>query len=665
MRSSVLALSLLLLTSCTNAPSAKGTLEGSPDPTLSSKHEIISRLLGDAPNFAQTANGRFSAVVSRGYGRGAKAGALIEFFYPCYAQDHLWDAYNGLSYEGHQTWFHDLVLRDQSVLEDTGIIRSEFATKDGKLLISTEDVALADSDTLVRHVEIKNRSASAIPDLKLFFYECFTLHYTGLGDDLRFDPSGFLLHSEKDLAVAIGASTRPDSWQCGQIQGLLGREIDARRDAEDGSLRENPSAHATVGLGVNGTLRHSLGTLASGQTLKLDYFLSAGKSPEEAKLAFARTKTRPWSAIVAAERATWQAWLSRAKMPAMDERTRRVYRRALITMKQDTAENGAVLAAPTLLSPVYSFCWPRDGAIAAEAYLAAGYPEEAKKFVDWICQRQKPSGGWAVNFFLDGSRPLWDFGDRKNEHDEVGTVVWIIGKVFDRSKDTAWLREKWPVVQKACDFLIRYQGKNGLMEPCRDLWELHTDKSWTFTNAAACAGLRAGARIAKTLGEPSTTYEKAADTLEASIEKLLWKDNYYLRGLSPEGEADRKVEAANLGLCYPFEVFPADSPRMKAMADRIARDLASPRSGIRRYTGDRYYDGQPWPATTDWLAIAYQRAGQREKARLVHRTITDYAFTTHSLMLGEQFDEEKSLWVSAFPLTWSEAKYVLATLELY
>ena len=100
------------------------------------------------------------------------------------------------------------------------------------------------------------------------------------------------------------------------------------------------------------------------------------------------------------------------------------------------------------------------------------------------------------------------------------------------------------------------------------------------------------------------------------------------------------------------------------MAERIQKDLSSPAGGVRRYTGDRYFDGQPWPVTTDWLAIYYSRIGRHDAAARLHAVNTGYAHKTGSLQLGEQFDEAKGIWVSATPLTWSGAKYVLSALEL-
>jgi glucoamylase len=674
-RPALLLTTLAILSACApktplpTAPSA--ALQAASTPGIEAKRDTVSKLMGDSPNFAQTSNGRFSAVVSRDFGRGAKAGALIEFFYPHYARDHLYDAFNGIYYRGKLYWFHELELVQQTLIEDTGIIVSEFRTRDGQLRLSTQDVALRDSDSLMRHVEITNTAGAPVTDLQLFFYEFFTVNYVGAGDSLTFDATtGSLNHSGNQVHFTIGSAQPPQQWQVGGAGNLITNAYDARLDANDGKLRGNGSAKGGIGLGVNGTLGHRVPALAPGQTFSMDYFISAGRTPQQSQGAFLNARRLSWAQAQQQERAYWQQFLARGKKPnTPDERVQRVYRRALITMKQNTAENGAVMAAPTLFSPVYAFSWPRDGSVTAEAYLEAGYPEEARKFIEFMAGQQKPNGGWAVNFFMDGSRPLWDFGDRMNEHDQVGTMVWIIHTYFKHTRDVNWLRSMWPTVQRANDFLLRFTTASGLIGPCRDLWELHTDKSWAFSNAAAYAGLSKGADIAEQLGDTNSAlrWRMAATKMKQAMQEQLWlPEGYYARGVNPDnGQLDKSVETANLGLHYPFEVLEAQDPRMVSMADTIYRTLTSPRRAVKRYTNDRYYDGNPWPATTDWLAIYYQRQGNTARAQELHSAITNYAFETRSLMLGEQFDEERKLWVSAFPLTWSESKYILGSLEIF
>ncbi len=665
-------ITLSFVVACTNKTLNDVPAQNTDTQVTASGRDLISSVLGDAPNFAQTANGNFSAVISRNYGRGAKVGAIIEFLYPLYARDHLWDAYNGVYYNGKLYWFHDLELVKQSVTEDSGIIVSEFRTWDRNLNFKTQDVALHDNDTLVRHLEITNKSGKEINNFELFFYEFFTVNYIGSGDQLAYDKkNGVLNHTGKDVSFTIGSDILPEQWQCGGVQNILTKAYDARKDAEDGDLGKNSTVVAGIGLGANGNIGHHIDSLKAGEKFSINYFISAGRNINESNKSFNQAKLKSWENVETQDLSYWKNWLAKSVKPKTeDPKTNKVYRRALITMKQDTANNGAIIASPTLLTPVYSFTWPRDGAITAMAYLEAGYPEEAKKFFNFISTQQKENGGWAVNYFMDGSRPLWDFGDRKNEHDQIGTIPWAILEYYKHTKDISWLKGKWPVVKKACNFLIDFNSEKDLMTSCRDLWELSTDKSWTFTNAAAYAGLKAGAEIAALTGDKNSEFKfnAVATRMKEAIYNNLWSESgqYYIRGINIQnGQQDMKVEAANLGLSYPFSVFDYKDPRMLKTAEKIYSTLSSEQSGIKRYTDDRYYDGNPWPATTDWLAIYYAKAGNKTRALQLHNTVTNYAFKTGSLMLGEQFDEEKDLWVSAFPLTWSASKYVLGTLEIY
>ena len=45
--------------------------------------------------------------------------------------------------------------------------------------------------------------------------------------------------------------------------------------------------------------------------------------------------------------------------------------------------------------------------------------------------------------------------------------------------------------------------------------------------------------------------------------------------------------------------------------------------------------------------------------------MTSEAHATETLMLGEQFDETKKVWLSAMPLVWSEAAYIRTARALY
>ena len=652
----------ILLTGCGGfAPGTSQEGEGS----FTGQREIISRVTGDAPNFAQFSNGTMLSVVSRDFGRGAKAGALVELFYPHFATDHLWDAYVGIRRGQAFKWAHQLRLVRQAMVPDTGVAVSVFEG-DGYTL-TLEDLMRPQANAHVRRVTVTNTSSEPLTDLEARLYSFFTLNHLPGGDRLRFDPaSGALLQSDKGVAVAVSLDRRASGWQVGNANIPMGNAKDARLDAEDGALQGNSEA-GPFPAGVNGTLGVNFPAIAPGKESHLTFAIGIAENEGGALREAQQALKSGWEGVRSEDAAHWQAWLARSKHPSMPANVRAVYRRALISLKQHTANNGAIIAAPTNLNPPYRFVWPRDGSIIALTMLEAGHAAEAKAFFTFLERLQQKTGGWAINYFPDASRPLWDFGKNGNEHDQVGTFVWGVERVYRQTGDHAWLMARWPAVRKACDFLLDVQDPGGLLSKCRDLWELDHDGTWTYSNAAGWAGLNAGAEIAQLAGSPAEAarYRAAAQRLQQAMGKELVVDGYFARG-KRKGRLDPTIEAANLALgAQAFGVFPDDDPRMRGMGEAVARALTSTSGGIRRYQNDPYYDGQPWPVATTWLAMHRLSLGDRTSAMALFDVMTRDAHQTESLMLGEQFDENQKRWVSAFPLAWSEASYVRAALKLF
>lgn len=633
---------------------------------LEAKREIISRVAGDSPNFAQLSNGSMMTVVSRNYGRGAKAGALVELFYPNYSTDHLWDAYVGVEVNGKRRWAHDMALVGQTIAPDSGRVISRFRGEGVELTL--EDVMPPGTNVHVRRATLTNRSGAAIAKPALAFHGFFTLNTLPTGDVVRYDAaSGAMLQRDGKIAVAVIGDQAPDAWQCGLANLPAGAKRDARHAAESGQWPKVSQA-GPFPSGVTMGMRRALSDLAPGASTTATWAIALGDTEGQALDQAQQVLKGGWDQAVKREAAAWAAWLAQARMPAnMPADAALTYRRALIVLKQLVADNGAVIAAPTNTSPPYRFVWLRDGALIAQALLEAGYPETAKSFFAFAERLQKPDGGWAVNYFPDASRPLWDFGTAGNEHDQPGFFAWGIHTVYQKTQDRAWLAGRWPAVKKAGEFLVGQQRPDGLLTPCRDLWELDTDGSWTFTNGAGWAGLDAAAAIATRMGADADAarFAAAAAKLKTAIGEKLVVDGYFARGLRPKG-LDRTVEAANLALgSGGFGMLPDNDARMAETGRQVANRLTSGWGGISRYENDRYYDGQPWPVATSWLALHRLAMGDAAKARSLFDVMTHYAKQTDSYQLGEQYDERTKQWVSAFPLAWSEAAYVRTALAVF
>lgn len=650
-------------------------------PFLKGQRDLTSSVTGDSPNLAQFANGRLMTVVSRGFGRGAKAGALVELYYPHMAHDNLWDSYVGVRAGGDFRWAHDLRLSGQRLEPDTGMAVSTFRGPGYRLDIA--DLVRPRSDAHMRRVTVHNDAAAPLPDFAIAFYAYFTLGHLPTGDKFWRDPaSGALVQEDSGAGVAVLADRPADAWHLGQALMPFGDRRDARQAAEKRALSGTETA-GPFPSGVNGVLEYRFGTLQPGERRDLVFAIGAGANGTTA-LRTARDSVaggRPagtaagpdrdgalWASLVAEDSAHWKDFLAKARVPgSLPADALPVYRRALITLAQHVTNEGAILAAPTALNPPYRFVWPRDSAYVALALAQAGYPQMAERAFAFLERVQKPSGEFAVNYFPDGLRALWDFGRDGNEHDQPASLAWGVSRLAAITGDQGWLKARWPAVRRSCEFLLGVQQPEGLLGPCRDLWELDTDGTWTYSNGAAWAGLQAGAGLAERMGATADAarYRAAAARLKEAIGTKLEVAGRFARGLKSRGP-DTVVESANLALGTPwFGVYPDDHPLMANMGRAVAAKLMTPVGGVRRYEGDRYYDGQPWPVAMAWLAQHRLERGDRPGARALFDSMTRYARETDTLMLGEQFDEARQRWVSAMPLAWSEAMYVSTALALF
>ena len=648
------------------APSEEDTQSGEDE----LRWEFVSAALGNPPNFAQLGNGNAMTVVSRAEGRGSKAGALVELFYPKYATDNLWDSYVGLRSKGEKLrWAHQLELKGQRVLDDTGLVQSDFTSSTYAMRV--EDVMRPGNDAHVRHVIVTNTSKETIENAEVAFYAYYTLKNLPEGDSIHFDSgSGALLQVDDDIAVATIADRLPVASHCGKPLWPFGAEKDARGAAETGNLK--PCGNVTGGqTGVNGVLVHSLGNLAPGASRDISYAIGMGKTEaaalDEAKKAIAGG----FAARAAEDKKHWADVLARGTQPAkLPAAARPVYRRAIVTMHQHRVSNGAFIAAPTLTSPAYRFVWPRDGSKTAIDLLEAGYVAEARTFFEFLETLLRPNGGFAINYFADGSKPFLDLEFIKaNENDQPGMLPWGVDHVYEVTHDKKWLEARWPAIRRVSEHILGIAATDdGLVGPSRDLWELDTGSSWTYANGSAVAGLEAAARIGRELGHSaeSTRYDERARVLRETMgQKLVTTGGYWSRGIKGK-TLDARVEIANLAFgAGGFEIFPDTDPRLAKVGDLVKDRLLMSGGGVKRYEGGRYYGGQPWPVAAAWLSMHQLARGDRPLAEKEFAGMTRQALTTESRMLGEQFDEAKQEWLSAMPLVWSEAAYVKTAHSLY
>jgi GH15 family glucan-1,4-alpha-glucosidase len=225
------------------------------------------------------------------------------------------------------------------------------------------------------------------------------------------------------------------------------------------------------------------------------------------------------------------------------------------------------------------------------------------------------------------------------------------------------------------------ESLTGLPQASFDLWEEKHGTS-TYTSASVYGALMAAAKFATVLGktEASRTYQAVAQRIQSAITNVLYdKDagvfaKHVLHTDDGELEFDWTLDTSSLhGLLF-FNVFDIDDEKIERMFAAVEAELQvqGKSEGYLRYKGDNYYrmhhasSPNPWVICTLWIARyhiekAKQHTDLKRPLELLEWTVSH---ATHSGVLAEQMQPDTREHLSAAPLVWSHAEYVL-TVQAY
>ncbi len=351
----------------------------------------------------------------------------------------------------------------------------------------------------------------------------------------------------------------------------------------------------------------------------------------------------------------------------------------------------------------YHLVWTRDMVQTATALLACGRVETARRALVYLACTQRPNGGFAQNFWINGT-PYWS-GVQLDEVAYPLILAWRLWKA-----DGLGEMDIFPFVERAAGFLVRHAPITH-----QERWEENAGYS-PSTLAAAIAGLCCAAEILRTResAELATFLEEFADWIEHHVEDWTVTNEgvlhpeirrYYMRIRPPErGEAyacescgtemirlnnrppgertefaAREIVDAGFLELVRYGVRRADDPlivdSLKVVDAVLKRELPQG-PGWLRYNWDGYGqrpDGGPfqgwgqgrvWPLLTGERAH-YELAAGKDIAALIK---TYERFATCGQMLPEQVWDEADLpntsmrlgepAGSAVPLVWAHAEYL-------
>lgn len=618
-------------------------------------------------------------------------GLIRDFFYPHVGeQNHAGGApfRVGLWEDGEFVWLPHGWDCSVDYLDDTMVTQVLWSSASRSLRLTCNDLVDFQENLHLRRLTLTNLSARP-RQLRLFFAFDFSIGGNDIGDTAELRPeSGGILHYKDNRYFLVNAQLRGrngfDQYATGNKHG--GSSEGTWKDAEDGLLGGNPIAQGSVDSVAALHL-----TLEASGTEEAWLWIAVGENWEEAQGLNRAVVRRGTERFFRRTRDYWRLWGGKEEgdVAGLPETVARLYRRSLLIIRTQIDNNGAIVAANDsdyihYNRDTYSYVWPRDGALVAQALDLAGYHELSRAFFNF-CGRVVEKEGYFRHKYTPAGRPAsswlpWIRDGRRQlpiQEDETALVLWALWEHYSRYRDIDFITPLYrPLIKNGANFLMNYRDvSTGLPLASYDLWE-ERQSVQTFTVAAVHGGLLAAANFVAAFGEVelAADYRTGAATLREAAGHWLYlpEEDRFARAITfPEDggapHLDRTFDASICGV-FLFGLFPSDDPRVVSSLRQMHDALwcKTETGGLARYENDPYYRSRvegpenPWFVTTLWYArylidVAGNVAELAPALELLEWTA---AHALQSGVLAEQLDPESGAPLSVSPLTWSHATFV-------
>lgn len=591
-----------------------------------------------------------------------------------------------LSWVGDDGWDVSVDAAEDAL---AGVIKARHASFAVEL--ETTDVMYNEKNIFVRKVVFKN-TGSSNRTMRIFFYQGFTLYGTRTGDTAYFDPlRNVIIHYKGRRVFLINARIGGrgfDDYGIG-LSHSEGKE-GTYKDAEDGILSKNPIEHGPV----DSTIGFALSEKET-SAVELYYWISAAESVAEAHELDQYVMRKSPAHLLETTQDFWRAWVHKQNFSfyGLDDKVVRLFEKSLFIIRAHTDNNGSIIASgdSDMLQQgrdTYGYMWPRDGARVALALAKAGDSPIARTFFEF-CNEIIDAGGYFMHKYrpdksLGSSWHPWVRDGKLSlpiQEDETALVIHALWEQYTISRDVEFIEAVYnSLIARAAEFMTAYvDHATGLPLPSYDLWEEKYGTS-TFTSSAVYGALIAAGKFAMLLGkeESAKKYNAAARRIQQSLLEYLVDQRrpFFYKLLRREangafGNADMTIDMSSVYGVFRFGILnPDDTLLVESM--RVAEQtLRSPVGGIARYEHDAYYAiasesaSNPWFVTTLWI-LQYRIACAKSEKDMdsVHeglRWVVRYALP--SGVLSEQLHPRSGAQLSAAPLTWSHAEFVITVIE--
>ncbi len=251
-----------------------------------------------------------------------------------------------------------------------------------------------------------------------------------------------------------------------------------------------------------------------------------------------------------------------------------------------------------------------------------------------------------ARFDPDTFDEFWEeWGNKQN--DAIGCILFRLGELeTNQKRSIIKTDDQLRIVNKLVKYLQSIEYWHDLDS---GMWE--EDEEQHASSVGACvAGLRSISRLPK-VEVPKWLIKKGEDALNLLLPR----------------ESQRKfTDLALLSLIWPYDV--VSEAQKNEILENVEYHLLRER-GVIRYKGDRYYNKNTdqvseeaeWTFGLSWLAIIYEKIGNKEKAKelLKNLIVLDTPDGLPELYFSNSFEYNENT-----PLGWSESLFIVALWEM-
>lgn len=461
-----------------------------------------------------------------------------------------------------------------------------------------------------------------------------------------------------------------------------------------------------IGMSTDSSIKYKVGVLKPGESKTISIFVSVNEYKDKEKIDQLEQEITEFRKLdVKKELGTakryWNKYVEEHKgnfslkevNTEYTKKIQKIYHRSILLyallINDTTGGISAAIESDDRMeqSGGYAYCWPRDAIYICGALDKLKMEKQTDKFYKNFCKMtQSKNGMWEQRFYTDGRlAPCWGL-----QIDETSSVVYGVMEHYQHTKDEKFLKDMLRTCENAIHFLKKYvaqicniqeesdvvkkeieeyyKDRKEKIPDSYDLWEME-EGVHLYSLASIYGAFEAIIKIYQVL---APSYESNRLKLEAmkkeerSLEKYQEEIKKYIQNnlynehtkVLKRNTKDEKSDISTLGVVVPFELFSPKEKKVLNTVEKMNMTLRTYTGGYLRFESDHYMGGKnPWPIATLWMAMYYQKVGNRKAAeeciKFVVDTASDLGF------LAEQVDNEtkKGTWING--LGWSHAMFVL------